>query len=377
MTVRGNDVACPKQAGGLIFMPNIIDYLAWRGDVGMTCSPFNDVDNLILAEFSYLLLENADQPCEGKCIREIAPLLSEHEDAYGYIDANFNRQMLEQMASGERFGEVSVRRYRHETDEDAQKQFAAMTFFLPDETVYVAFRGTDDTLVGWKEDFNMAFTCPVPAQTEALKYLEMVCETTPCPIRVGGHSKGGNLAVYAAANLAEDLQGRILQVYSNDGPGMHEETVSSEGYQRISGKIVSILPEFSIIGMLMHQHKDYQVVSSTASGLMQHSAFTWEVMGTGFVRQPKLKPSSLKIDAVLDQWLFDMPEDERMQLVDALYSALKSAEINTVEDLLDNRLKTGFSLLFAIRHFDHETRQLVWQKLTGLLSAAIKGNEAE
>ncbi len=358
-------------------MPNIIDYLAWRGDVGMTCSPFNDVDNLILAQFSYLLLEKADRPCEGLSIRAIASLLKDHADAFGFIDADSSRRLLEMMASGERFGETVVRGYRHETEEEIQKQFAAMTFFLPDGTVYAAFRGTDNSLIGWKEDFNMAFTCPVPAQTEALNYLEMVCKMTPCPVRVGGHSKGGNLAVYAAANLPEDLQGRILKVYSNDGPGMQEATVTSEGYRRISGKIVSILPEFSVIGLLMHQHRDYQVVCSAASGLMQHSAFSWEVMGADFVRLPELKPSSLKIDAVLDKWLFDMPEDERMQLVEALYAALKSAEIDSVEDLLKNRIKTGVSLLFAVRHFDHDTRQLVWEKLTRLMSAAIRGESAE
>ncbi len=355
-------------------MPNMIDYLKWRGDVRMTCSPFNDVDNLILAEFSYLLLEKADQPCEGLSVRAIASLLKDHPDAYGYIDAEFNRQMLKEMASGDRFGEVTVREYRYETEEETQKQFAAMTFFLPDGTVYAAFRGTDSSLIGWKEDFNMAFTCPVPAQTAALQYLETVCGLTACPVRVGGHSKGGNLAVYAAANLSEDLQGRILKVYSNDGPGMHEQTVSSEGYQRISGKIVSILPEFSVIGLLMHQHRDYQVVCSAASGLMQHSAFSWEVMGAGFVRLPELKPSSLKIDAVLDRWLSEMSGEERMQLVEALYAALKSAEIDTVEELLENRIKAGFSLLFAVRHFDHDTRQLVWEKLTRLMSAAIKGD---
>lgn len=358
-------------------MSNMIDYLVWRGDVRMTCSPFNHVDNLILSEFSYLLLEKADQPCEGKSIREIAPLLAGHPDAFGYIDADSNREMMKQMASGDRFGDVLVRQYRHETDEDTEKQFAAMTFFLPDETAYIAFRGTDDSLVGWKEDFNMAFACPVPAQTEAMKYLQRFCRETSCPVRVGGHSKGGNLAVYAAANLEEDLQGWILQVYSNDGPGMLEATVTSEGYERISGKIVSILPEFSIIGMLMHQHKDYQVVSSTSSGLMQHNPFSWEVLGTGFVQLPKLKPTSMKIDTVIDQWLFDMPEEDRMQLVDALYSALKSTEIKTVEDLLANRLKTGISLLFAIRHFNHDTRQLVWDKLTRLVSVALKGEEAE
>jgi hypothetical protein len=285
--------------------------------------------------------------------------------------------MLRLMASGDRFGKIQVQGYCSETDEEKELQFAGMTFLLPDGTVYVAFRGTDNTLVGWKEDFNMAFSCPVPAQTEALGYLQAVCETTASPVRVGGHSKGGNLAVYASAYLPARLRDRVLQVYSNDGPGMCEEVINSPGYQRIACRIISILPEFSIIGMLMYEHRDNKVVASDASGLMQHSAFTWQVQRKGFVELPGLKRTSLKIDEVLDRWLFDMQEDERMELVEALYAALKQAELKTVEGLLAHRLKTAVSILSAVRHFDPETRHLVWEKLIRLAGVALKGNKAE
>ena len=358
-------------------MPNIVDYLAWRGDLPFSCVPFNDVDNLILAQFSYFPLEKSGVPCDGMNIRDIAALLEEQPDACGFIDAESSREMLKLIAAGERFGEIPVRGYCSETDEERELQFAGMTFSLPDGTVYVAFRGTDNTLVGWKEDFNMAFSCPVPAQTEALKYLQAVCETTSCPFRVGGHSKGGNLAVYAAAYLPEPLQDRIIQVYSNDGPGMSEAVISSPGYRRIAGRLVSILPEFSIIGMLLYEHRDNKVVASNASGLMQHSAFSWQVRRAGFVELPGLQPSSLKIDEILDSWLFDMPEEERLQLVDALFTALKQAEVNSMERLLNHRIKTAVSVLAAVRHFDAETRQLVWRKLTGLAGTALRGDTEE
>ena len=357
-------------------MPNIIDYLDWRGDVPFFCAGFNDVDNLILAQMSYLLPEKAQVPCDGLSVREIAALLERHPDAFGFIDAQFNQKMLKLMASGDRFGAVRVQGYRWQTDEVKELQFAGMTFLLPDATSYVAFRGTDNTLVGWKEDFNMAFSCPVPAQTEALGYLRAVCETVPGPVRVGGHSKGGNLAVYASAFLPEELQGRVLQVYSNDGPGMCQEVICSSGYQAIAGKITSILPEFSIIGMLMYEHRDNKVVASDASGLMQHSAFTWQVQRSGFVEVPGLRSTSLKIDEILDQWLFDMQEDERMELVEALYAAMKQAELKTVEGLLTHRLKTAVSILSAVRHFDHDTRHLVWEKLTRLAGAALRADKA-
>lgn len=357
-------------------MPNIIDYLAWRGDVPFSCAAFNDVDNLILAQLSYLPLEKAGVPCAGLSVRDIAPLLEGHPDAFGFIDAQYNRDMLSLMASGDRFGGVQLQGYSWQTDEEKELQFAGMTFLLPDATRYVAFRGTDNTLVGWKEDFNMAFCCPVPAQTEALQYLRAACEASDGPFRVGGHSKGGNLAVYASAYLPEKLQGRVLQVYSNDGPGMCREVIDSTEYQGIAGKIISILPEFSIIGMLMYEHRVSKVVESSASGLMQHSAFTWQVRRSGFAEVPGLKSASLKIDEVLDRWLFDMQEDERMELVEALYAALKQAELKTVEGMLTHRLKTAVSVLSAVRHFDHDTRHLVWDKLTRLAEVALKGDKA-
>jgi hypothetical protein len=357
-------------------MPNIIDYLAWRGDVPFSCVPFNDVDNLILTQFCYLPLERAEVPCDGRSVRDIAALLEEHPDTFGFIDAQGNRDMVRLMSSGDRFGEIQVQGYCSETDEEKELQFAGMTFLLPDGTVYVAFRGTDNTLVGWKEDFNMAFSCPVPAQTEALGYLQAVCETASGPVRVGGHSKGGNLAVYASAYLPGSLRDRVLQVYSNDGPGMCDEVINSPGYQQIAGRIVSILPEFSIIGMLLYEHRGYKVIASNASGLMQHSAFTWQVQSRGFVELPGLKRTSLKIDEVLDTWLFEMQEDERMELVEALYTALKRAELKTVEGLLAHRMKTAVSILSAVRHFDHETRHLVWEKLTRLAGMALKGDTA-
>ena len=338
---------------------------------------FNDVDNLILAQCSYFPLDRGKVPCDTMTIRHISALLEGHPDAFGSIDARDNCEMLRLMASGDRFGKIRVLDYCSQTVEQKESQFAGMTFLLPDGTVYVALRGTDNTLVCWKEDFNMAFSCPVPAQTEALRYLKAVCDSANCSVRVGGHSKGGNLAVYAAACLPEVLQDRLLQVFSNDGPGMSEEVIASPGYQRVSDRIISILPEFSIIGMLMCEHRNNKVVESRASGLMQHSAYTWQVRRAGFVELPGLTRKSLKIDDILDCWLFDMPEDERLQLVEAQFAALNQAEVTSMQELLAKRIKTAVSVLSAVRHFDQYTRRLVWEKLTRLAGTAIKGAKEE
>lgn len=353
-------------------MANMIDYLEWRGDIPFSCSPFNDVDNLLLASLAYLMPEKANCSFDSVSIASLSHALDEYIQAFGYIDVQSNRRMLQLMGSGERFSRVTVNDYRYETDESCEKQFAAMTFYIPDGTAYIAFRGTDNSLVGWKEDFNMAHTCPVPAQSDALYYLQSVCLTTSRTLRVGGHSKGGNLAVYAASYAGQAVQDRIIAVYSNDGPGMNGETVQSEGYRRISPKIISILPEFSVIGMLLYEHERYKTVKSTASGLMQHSAFSWQAERCGFVEVTGLSRASLHIDAVLDQWLFQMPQEERMELVEALFDMAEATDAKTLNDFRGHILKTAGAVLLTIRHFDSPTRHLVWEKVSLLMGKAIK-----
>jgi hypothetical protein len=358
-------------------MATMLDYLYWRGDVPFSCSPFNDVDNLILSEFSYLLLEKALPEGGQMTVRALHDALKDCPDAFGFISQESNRKMLAFMGEGRRFCDAEVCFYLHETDAEIQKQFAAMTFLLPDGTAFIAFRGTDNTLVGWKEDFNMAFSCPVPAQVEALVYLLRAADLFPLPIRVGGHSKGGNLAVYAAAYAPAEIQDHILAVYSNDGPGMDDVTFQSLGYIQIVPRLRSIVPEFSVIGMLLHQHQKYQVVKSSASGLSQHDPFSWCVQREDFEDAGHLKAASIKMDEILDTWLFDMSTDDRMALIDTLYAVLNATKALTVEDLGCCKLKNAGAILSVLRHMDGSSRHLVWEKLGGLVSVAVGGGKAE
>ncbi len=358
-------------------MATMLDYLYWRGDVPFSCSPFNDVDNLILSEFSYLLLEKAMPEGGRMTVRDLHSALKDCPDAFGFIGQENNRKMLALMGEGRRFCDTEVCFYLHETDVKMQKQFAAMTFLLQDGTAFVAFRGTDNTLVGWKEDFNMAYTFPVPAQVEALVYLARAAELFPLPLRVGGHSKGGNLAVYAAAYAAVEIQDRILAVYSNDGPGMDEVTFQSLGYNNIVPRLRSIVPEFSIIGMLLHEHIKYQAVKSCASGLSQHDPFSWCVQPEGFEKAEHLKPASIRIDEILDSWLYDMTTDDRMALIEALYSLLNATKASKVEDLRGGALKNAGAILSVLRRMDGSSRHLVWEKLGGLVSVAVGGGKGE
>jgi pimeloyl-ACP methyl ester carboxylesterase len=350
----------------------MIDYLTWRGDVPLGAVPFNEVDNLILSEFSYLALEHALPEGREMTVKELGAELEGRPEAFFYIERENNRLMLKLMAEGDRFSEARICLYRHETDEQREKQFAAVTFSLSDGTAFVAYRGTDNTIVGWKEDFNLSFTCPVPAQVDALAYLLEAAKKHPGPLRVGGHSKGGNLAVYAAAHAPDHVQDRIIHVYSNDGPGMDEATFSSPGYARIETRLRSIVPQSSVIGILLQHPEDYTVVKSSGFGIFQHNPFSWQVLRTGFEVIEELRPGSRHLDKVLNTWLQSMSNEERMTLVDTMFTALSATRASTVESLGDGILKNAAVMLNTVRGMDPATRKRVRHMVGGLLSAAVQ-----
>ncbi len=358
-------------------MANIIDYLTWRGDVPLNAVSFNDVDNLILSEFSYLALEHALPEGGEMTVKELSEALKDRPEAFFYIERENNRAMLRLMAEGERFSGAKIYLYRHETDAEREKQFAAVTFLLSDGTAFVAYRGTDNTIVGWKEDFNLSFACPVPAQVDALTYLLDAAKLFPGSLRVGGHSKGGNLAVYAATHAPDHVQDRILQVYSNDGPGMDEATFTSPGYARIVPKLRSIVPQSSVIGILLQHPEDYMVVRSNGFGIFQHNLFSWQVLRCGFEVIEALQPGSRHLDKVLNAWLERMSPEERMTLVDTMFSALAATRAATVENLGEGILRNAAAMLSAVRSMDAATRKRVRHMIGGLLSAAVQRGTAK
>ena len=251
-------------------MPNMMDYLAWRGDIALDYSPFGDVDSLILASLSYLTY-----PEEAGLLRDLA-LTVPPVDKMQFAFVHEIRAMLSAAAMTERFAGIGMRHPVAVTDQDRDMQFAAVTFDLPDGTHYVAFRGTDSTIVGWREDFNMAFESPVPAQSAAVKYLNEAGALTDGPLILGGHSKGGNLAVYAAAHADPMTQNRIRAVYSFDGPGLDDATMASEGYANIARRIRSFVPQHSVVGLLLPYHPEYPGGQSDGAGLLQRDSLPWQ-----------------------------------------------------------------------------------------------------
>ncbi len=355
-------------------MANVMDYIDWRGDVPLSVSPFNEVDCLAFCLISFIDLTDVlpERAADGVITLEEA--VARYEEAHpddggslGLIVPPQTRPLMRRMAESERFRHMRLRAFVDHVDENVQKQIAAMTVELDDESILAVFRGTDDTLVGWKENFNMSFLSAIPAQREAVAYLESVARDLPDRrIFVGGHSKGGNLAIYAAIHASEDIKSRIVQIYSNDGPGYRREVVDSPEYQGMNDRIVNIIPQSSVVGRMLEHGERYTPVMSTATGLWQHDGFSWEVKGTAFVAAPSLSQDSEMIDKSLKKWTAEMSDEQLEQVVDSMYRILTATNAKTLTELTRDR--NWFWQLMSSS--DPQSRKTVFTALSQLTGEA-------
>lgn len=350
-------------------MANLFDYVTWRGDLPLDQVPFNDVDGLALSQLSYVPFEKIMAPGERATLRELfdrtdGPILS------GSNFQDSNQRFFEEAAKSRRFGSLVLERYDHAFDENLELQFAAVTFLLPDGFAFVAFRGTDRTLVGWKEDFRMAFE-PIPAQERAAEYLAEVLEEHVGPVMVGGHSKGGNLALFSASTLPEELQRHIAAVYIMDGPGLRENLINSPGYTLIEKRLHVFMPQQALFGLLLAHPREYTVVQSTASNLMQHDPYSWQVTRDGFVTAEGLDPDSLYWENVFRTWLAETNEEEFHQAVDALFRVAGAADATTITEILPGLMQNPKAIISTIRDLEPGTRQKVMAVLGNLAGTAI------
>lgn len=339
-------------------MDNILTYLAWRGDLSFAVSPFNEVDNLIFSELAYTKMEEiAPGPDTDATIT-----LTEVCEAYqrlGYQapgNSNDAFPLLEKAAVCPRYSGVRLGAYVNQIDPEKELQFSAVSFFLDDGSAYVAFRGTDNTIVGWREDFTISYLSETPGQYEAVRYLNQIASRTDRPLWVGGHSKGGNLAVYAAAFCEEAVKPRIRSVFSNDGPGFNQSVTETENYQRILDKVHLIIPESSVIGILLSNKKERKIVDSSAAGAQQHDPYTW------LVERDHLKASSQTqtsqfLDETLRRWLEELDNSQRENLVKAIFDSMDAVGVQTLTELNENRWNSYNTILKAALEMDPELQR--------------------
>ncbi|MCI1666275.1 MAG: DUF2974 domain-containing protein [Atopobiaceae bacterium] len=315
-------------------MPNISGYLDWRGDVSIDASPFNVVDNMILSELAYVDMGPiaADVANDsGLPLGEAVERLTESGFESRCL-SKIPKDFLLKVGDSTRFGNVRVTNYVDILDHDSNCQFSAMTFDLANGTYYVAFRGTDMSTVGWRENFMMSFEVTT-AQRRASDYLaDIIRRHGPARFLVGGHSKGGNLAVYAAATVDDKCRERIVSVYDNDGPGMCEDVVEPSRIAGISQRIVKTVPQFSVVGMLFPSTIPFRICRSSASGIEQHGLMTWEVRGTDVVQASRLSEAARRIDEGIDGWIRNETLEGREEFVHRTFDVLEEDGARSLAD---------------------------------------------
>lgn len=349
---------------------DLIDYLDWRGDLTFDASPFNEIDALVFCQLSYanfsrLAPESFDSSIK---LSELAKLFfassdfKTRSDLGMLIDPKTN-ELLEKAGASVRFRDVSVTGFVSKYDDQKEEQFSALTFVLNEgsllekQQIFVAFRGTDDTIVGWKEDFNLAFLEEVPAQEDARAYLANAANSFKrAQIFAGGHSKGGNLAIFASAHLDEKSKKNLEAVYNFDGPGFSQSALDSDEFFSVKPKIRSVFPQFSIIGMLFHHYENCKIVLSDEKLVMQHNPFSWFLKGTSFEAKDELDSGSEIFFNSFNKWFENLQKNQREQFVETLFGLLGSTNAVTNSDLSRDALKNTGKIIKAFANLDKEIR---------------------
>lgn len=378
--------------GGSVHL--LSDYLA-TNFAGFEEAPFNEVDSAALTQLCMVrgmhiipllvpkphgfagvrsALRNAIAPRKaGVSFREL--LRAEHfGEMFTGLEPQLIKENLFALAASPRFRRMTACNYLSLFDKELETQFAGMTFLYEDEFAYVGFRGTDMTLTGWKEDFNMAYAAPVPAQEMARYYLEEVARTTSNRLIVGGHSKGGNLAEYAALKATPAVQERIECVYVHDGPGFKPNTFTASDYAPLEGKLRKTVPQDSLIGILLESQAPLSVAHSIARGIDQHSVFTWEVRedNTGFVHLDALPESTVVFAATVQEWLARLDDDNKKGLVEALFRIIETSGAEDARDILSGGIRTLSLITEAMRNIDADDMSTLASAGRGLIESAAE-----
>lgn len=362
-------------------MGNIMDYISWRGDLSFEQSQFNEVDNLILACFSYVNLDGISAVTKQKGIglkKLTKEFMKLHTMKELEADKSFIRLapfMMMEMAKSVRFGKCVVRNYVNDIVTEAEQQFAAMEIVLEDGTSYVSFRGTDDTIIGWKEDFNLS-TGVVPAQKRAIEYLQKISEHTDGMLRVGGHSKGGNLAIYGSV-MCKSAHEKILEIYSNDGPGFSREFQELPEMKEMMPKIIRIIPEYSIVGTLLEHEKEPVIVASSSKGLLQHDGFSWEVQGPALVRRGSLNKTALRFIEILHKWIDGMDTEQKRLLIEDLFATLQASGYENLSEVQSGGLKSLAAMVKRVEKFAPESRGMMQELLTAICGGWLEQLQAD
>lgn len=342
-------------------MANINDYLDWRGDIPISKEfPFNEVDNMILSRFSYLIFDKIIME-EKETIESIYKKMKDFKnEEFNY---NGDKELITKLGQSTRFKNMVVTDYVKNNDSEIEKQFSAITVHNSKKEMYISFFGTDKSIVGWKEDFNISFMENIPSQTEGVEYTKMIAEKYPRErIRIGGHSKGGNIAIYAAITVPEKIQKRIIDVVNYDGPGFNMKKVNENKGKDILNKIFTFIPQESIFGRIMEHAEKCEVILSIEKGVYQHDIYSWQVLRDKMVRAESLTDESNRINNKITNWLENTTPDQRKIFVDSVFEIFYSTEANNFEEI--NWIKNVPTIISAYKGLAPEDRKTLIEMIT-------------
>ena len=352
----------------------LLDYLQWRNDVPLSISPFNEVDNVIFSYLSYIDFRDLKEDWNGFFdLRDLFRNFCE-KNSLEEIETTgeFTERaplLLKEMMEGERFSATKVGYYAEDFDKDKVKQFAALVFLLPNGRNYISFRGTDKTITGWKEDFLMSCQSETAGAKEAVEYFNKIAPVLEGELILGGHSKGGNFAMYAAAFCEAEYKERIVQVYNNDGPGFREEVIQTPEYQEILAKILTVAPQSSIIGQLLSNPAKQHVIHSTAKGILQHDAMTWEAEKDCLVTS-ELDELSEYTKTTLGSWLETMDDATRESLCTTAFSLIESTKSETFIEFSGNLMKNMETIWKEMGKLPEEKKKEIMNALSNLMESS-------
>ncbi len=321
-------------------MANIIDYIGYYKNKTFDEVPFNDVDALIFAQFSYIelgkFLSKKTMPISVYDLSTIYFASVKPENMKGRpLLFRETYHLFEVMRDTERYKNILITNYKNVVDDE--KQFGAITFKNPKKWIYIAFEGTDSSIIGWKEDFDMSHAFPVPSQQMAIDYLEEEVHFFDKNIYVGGHSKGGNLALISCMMASSFVRNRVKSIYNFDGPGVREEEYHSGAYERISKKVKMFVPAQSVVGMILYHDLNYTVVESSNKGLFQHDGMSWQCFGSFFV-ETELSEKSIRFYKEMRAFLKEIPKEERAEFVSSIFLVLDKAGITSTEKVTFSKI---------------------------------------
>ena len=357
-------------------MSTIFDYLDHVTYDSIYDRPFKELDVLALTELTYLPFDRIVPQGDTTNIEVRLSDVTELVDrTTNFTVTNQHLQLVDVLATSKRFKNVKLLNYVDEYDPDVQKQFAAMTYRLTMDVYLVVFRGTDDTLIGWKEDFHMTYMDHVPSQRRAASYLQHVMKEFPKGrFMVAGHSKGGNLAAYACSYLPDHLIERVNAIYCYDAPGLNKAIIETEGYQRIAHLGHRFVPQGSIVGMMLEVPEPAKIVKTRAfGGFAQHDAFTWMVEKDGFVTLDQTSPDSQQTVETLKQWVRETSADERKKFFDTFFGIFLDAGITSINDLMNLKNFSKIKEIFQnAQDLDPTEREMLERLAKQLLDTRVQ-----